>query len=189
MKLTKSQLREMIREEISKFNKPKMSTRLKELINKGWVLSEEEGTVKNPLTGRTIKIKTALSYKKDHPAYKAAVQAKGKVDTSQQGSGDKPKMSRDAAKSFIDDFDKSGVAGVRSNLESPQADELDGMFRDIDRAETPEEKLKAFDTLVDNAENWKEDWSDDNSPTVLSADDITYLKKNRDKYKAAVSSL
>jgi len=78
MKLTKTQLREIIREEISKLNKqPKMSTRLKELINNGWVLSEEDGTVKNPVTGREIKIKSALGYDKTHPAYKAAIKAKG----------------------------------------------------------------------------------------------------------------
>jgi hypothetical protein len=79
MKITKSELREIIREEISKLNKqPKMSTRLRELINKGWVLSEEGDTVVNPETGRKIKVSSALSYKKDHPAYKAAVAASGK---------------------------------------------------------------------------------------------------------------
>jgi hypothetical protein len=79
MKITKSQLREIIREEISKLNKqPKMSTRLRELINKGWVLNEEGDTVVNPKTGRKIKVSSALSYEKDHPAYKAAVAASGK---------------------------------------------------------------------------------------------------------------
>lgn len=79
MKITKSQLREIIREEISKLNKqPKMSTRLRELINKGWVLNEEGDTVLNPKTGRKIKVSSALSYEKDHPAYKAAVAASGK---------------------------------------------------------------------------------------------------------------
>lgn len=34
-------------------------------------------TVKNPVTGNDIKIKTALDYPKEHPAHKAADQAKG----------------------------------------------------------------------------------------------------------------
>ena len=89
MKLTKKQLKEMIREEISKLNQPKMSMRLKELISNGWVLSEDESgdkTVKNPITGREIKVKTALSYPHDHPAHKAA-----KSTDSIKGDNDKSK--------------------------------------------------------------------------------------------------
>ncbi len=82
MRLTKSQLREIIREEISKLKQPKMSTRLKELINKGWKLNEVEGTIENPKTGRKIKITTALSYPKDHPAYKAAKQSTQSISKS-----------------------------------------------------------------------------------------------------------
>jgi hypothetical protein len=90
MKLTKTQLREIIKEEISKLNKqPKMSTRLKELINKGWVLNEVDGYVKNPVTGREIKVTTALSYPEDHPAYKAA--DKVNTNTGNSTGTSKPK--------------------------------------------------------------------------------------------------
>jgi hypothetical protein len=68
-------LKEIIREEIQKIKQPKMSTRLKELINKGWVLTEDEygdQRVKNPETGREIKVKTALSYEPSHPAHQKA---------------------------------------------------------------------------------------------------------------------
>jgi hypothetical protein len=83
MKLTKSQLKAIIREEIQKLKQPKMSTRLKELIESGWVLSEDEETVKNPVTGRTIKVKTALSYPTRHPAYKAVMQKRQDAEDAQ----------------------------------------------------------------------------------------------------------
>lgn len=63
-----------------------MSTRLKELINKGWVLSEDNETVVNPKTGRKIKVKTALSYPQDHPAYKAAAKLTKSDGTSPSSS-------------------------------------------------------------------------------------------------------
>ena len=72
-----SQLRHIIREEVQKLIQPKMPIRLKELINKGWILSEDNQTITNPKTGRVIKVSSALSYSHDHPAYQAAIKSKG----------------------------------------------------------------------------------------------------------------
>lgn len=79
MKITESQLREIIREEISKLNRT--STRLTSLVNEGWVLSENEETVINPKTKRKIKVSSALAYPKDHPAYKAAMAGRDTTKT------------------------------------------------------------------------------------------------------------
>ena len=99
MKITKSELREIIKEEISKLNKqPKMSTRLRELINKGWVLSEEDGTIVNPETGRKIKVSSALSYPKDHPAYKAAASGKEAGKSTKKISKDFDNFEKDVEK-------------------------------------------------------------------------------------------
>jgi hypothetical protein len=98
MKITKSQLREIIREEIQKVKQPKMSTRLKELIESGWVLSEDEygdKRIKNPQTGREIKIKTALSYDRSHPAYQAAERYMDKADATNTVSSMRGKVSSD----------------------------------------------------------------------------------------------
>ncbi len=42
-------------------------------------VNEAGGTVRNPKTGKDVKISTALSYGKSHPAYQAAKQASGAV--------------------------------------------------------------------------------------------------------------
>ena len=111
MKLTKIQLREIIREEISKLNKqPKMSTRLRELINKGWVLSEEDETIVNPETGRTIKVKTALSYPWHHPAFKAAKQAKRDKEEEERRT-----QSQKKGKDVVRDLRKSSKSGMISS--------------------------------------------------------------------------
>ena len=60
--------------------------KLKELINSGWKINEEDGTIKNPVTGKNIKISTALGYDKNHPAYKLAVKTQG---------GEEPSSSKD----------------------------------------------------------------------------------------------
>jgi len=72
-----SQLRQIIREEVQKLIQPKIPIRLKELINKGWILSEDNQTITNPKTGRVIKVSSALSYSHDHPAYQAAIKSQG----------------------------------------------------------------------------------------------------------------
>jgi hypothetical protein len=105
MKLTKSELREIIREEISKLNRT--STRLTSLVNEGWILSEAEGTIKNPETGRTIKISTALGYDKNHPAYKIAAKQSGAA----QPSAGKPATSDTKIKGA---FDVSGGVNVNA---------------------------------------------------------------------------
>jgi hypothetical protein len=200
MKLTKTQLREIIKEEISKLKQPKMSTRLKELINKGWVLNEVDGYVKNPVTGRQIKITTALGYSRSHPAYKAAEKfSKGSKmqrqvtpdtdTTAPERSSDVPKMSPDKAKSFLKDFDSTGLRSFKSNLSSSKSGDLDPLFNDVRYAETPKDKLKAINNLVDSAENWKEDPFERDSPRVLPDEDIETLRKMRDEYTTAVSSL
>lgn len=53
------------------------------LITEANRLMESEGTVKNPETGRDIKISTALTYDPSHPAHKAAKKA-----TSKKGGDD-----------------------------------------------------------------------------------------------------
>jgi hypothetical protein len=75
MKVTKTQLREIIREEISNLNK-QLS------LFENWILSEDGDVVLNPKSGRKIKVSTALSYPKDHPAYKAAVKLNPSSNTS-----------------------------------------------------------------------------------------------------------
>jgi adenylate kinase family enzyme len=63
---------------------------------KGGSSSKSKGpeTVKNPVTGNDIKIKTALDYPKDHPAHKAADAVKGEKPKSSQpllfGKSDHP---------------------------------------------------------------------------------------------------
>jgi len=85
-----SQLRQIIREEIQKLRQPKMPIRLKELINKGWILSEDNQTITNPKTGREIKVSSALSYPHDHPAYQAAQAARKPQGTTTKSSQTKP---------------------------------------------------------------------------------------------------
>jgi hypothetical protein len=111
MKLTKTQLREIIREEISKLNKqPKMSTRLRELINKGWVLSEEDDSIVNPETGRTIKVKTALSYPPRHPAHRAVMQARRDKEEEEART-----QSQKKGKDVVRDLRKSSKSGIISS--------------------------------------------------------------------------
>ena len=82
MKITKTQLREIIREEISKIKN-------KSYIKERWVLDEDEETVVNPVTDKRILVKTALSYPEDHPAYKAA--DKVNTNTGNSTGTSKPK--------------------------------------------------------------------------------------------------
>jgi len=111
MKITKSELREIIREEISKLNKqPKMSTRLRELINKGWVLNEEDETIVNPKTGRTIKVKTALSYPPRHPAHRAVMQARQDKEEEERQT-----QSQKKGKDVVRDLRKSSKSGMISS--------------------------------------------------------------------------
>jgi hypothetical protein len=128
MKITKSQLREIIREEIQQLKQPKMSTRLKELINKGWVLSEDNQTVTNPKTGRKIKIKTALSYPSDHPAHQAAKKAKGSTTSSVTSTSSssvgvdtnawKMKVKKDRYGDTVREFPQSAADNMESILNS-----------------------------------------------------------------------
>jgi hypothetical protein len=50
---------------------------LKDMGKKNESINEAGGTVRNPKTGKDVKISTALSYGKSHPAYQAAKQASG----------------------------------------------------------------------------------------------------------------
>ena len=54
-------------------------------------INEAGGTVKNPKTGKDIKISTALSYGKSHPAYKAAAAASQQARPVGGAPGVKPK--------------------------------------------------------------------------------------------------
>jgi len=71
--MKKSELRKMIREEIS--------------------FLREADTIKNPDTGRTIKVSTALSYPKDSKVYKLAASKK-----STSISTDQPNTTKDVQK-------------------------------------------------------------------------------------------
>jgi hypothetical protein len=55
--------------------KVKADPRFKESVSES--INEAGGTVRNPKTGKDVKISTALSYGKSHPAYQAAKQASG----------------------------------------------------------------------------------------------------------------
>jgi uncharacterized protein YdcH (DUF465 family) len=100
MKLTKTQLKEIIREEIYSLKSKTPSMRLNSIVE-SWILDEDSDTVLNPETGRTIKVSTALSYPEDHPAHKAVkkVQSKksGKSAAISVGksSSNKPMSSKD----------------------------------------------------------------------------------------------
>jgi predicted DNA binding CopG/RHH family protein len=97
-----------LKEEITKQSRlPKGMKReniikLKELINRGWEINEEEGTIKNPETGRTIKIKTALSYDPSHPAYKLA---------KKQSGGNSGEEEKNDVSMEYDEFDNSITFG------------------------------------------------------------------------------
>lgn len=71
-----------------KMKKVKIKEVIKELLKNGWEINEEEGTIKNPETGRTIKIKTALSYDPSHPAYKLAKKQAGDTGEEETQSGE-----------------------------------------------------------------------------------------------------
>jgi len=75
-------------------NKPELEAFKKDLVSKGFVsesVNEAGGTVKNPKTGKDIKISTALSYGKSHPAYKAAAAASQQARPAGGAPGVKPK--------------------------------------------------------------------------------------------------
>jgi hypothetical protein len=146
-------LKEIIREEIQKIKQPKMSTRLKELINKGWVLTEDEygdQRVKNPETGREIKVKTALSYGPSHPAYKVA-----------QSAVTKSQSDKAAAKSAADaEFEKqrNSVRDEDDLLNYP-ADRAADAVKDYQKVNPPQWDVDANgqpDTWRDTeaAEEW-----------------------------------
>jgi hypothetical protein len=80
-----SELRQIIREEVQKLIQSKIPIRLKELTTKGWILSEDEQTIINPVTGRKVRISSALSYASSHPAHIAAVAAQQKQKGQEQG--------------------------------------------------------------------------------------------------------
>lgn len=100
MKITKSQLKQIIREEIHSIKSKNPSMKLSSIFE-SWVLSEDGETVLNPVTGRQIKVSTALSYPRSHPAHKAVkkVQSKkaGKSAAISVGktSTNKPMSSKD----------------------------------------------------------------------------------------------
>jgi hypothetical protein len=54
-------------------------------------VNEAGGTVRNPKTGKDVKISTALSYGKSHPAYKAAAAASQQARPAGGAPGVKPK--------------------------------------------------------------------------------------------------
>jgi len=111
--------------------------KLKELINSGWEINEEEGTIKNPKTGRSIKISTALGYDKEHPAYKAALKAQGSKDTgSEDGGGAGSKLIKKLSK-VGDAIQKNRLQGTNS------AGDPTGY---LDKENT----IKYFSTLNDN---------------------------------------
>jgi uncharacterized protein YdcH (DUF465 family) len=100
MKLTKTQLKQIIREEIYSLKSKTPSMRLNSIVE-SWILDEDGDTIVNPETGRKIKVSTALSYPEDHPAHKAVkkVQSKksGKSAAISVGksSSNKPMSSKD----------------------------------------------------------------------------------------------
>src|SRR6056300_1720335 len=111
--------------------------KLKELINSGWKINEEEGTIKNPKTGRSIKISTALGYDKEHPAYKAALKAQGSNDTgSEDGGGEGSKLIKQISK-VSDAIQKNRLQDTTSQ---------GGYAGNLDKEKT----IKYFSKLNDN---------------------------------------
>jgi hypothetical protein len=107
MKLTKSQLNEIIREELSKFNG--ISS-----IFENWILNEDGETVTNPKTGRTIKVSTALSYPKSHPAYSAAIKYQDGKEF-EKARTEKSARSQEKGKQVSKDFNKTSKTGSFSS--------------------------------------------------------------------------
>lgn len=140
MKLTKTQLKEIIREEIQKLSSNK-SLRLKS-INENWILSEDGETVVNPGTGRKIKVSSALSYAKDHPAYKLAAKSKG--DSNNETPSKLP-----TSKEWFDK-EKQPISKVRETLPNADRDAFDG-GSDVDNL-SPKQRRKIstrIDRIVD----------------------------------------
>jgi hypothetical protein len=105
MKLTKSQLKEIIREELSKFNG--ISS-----IFENWILNEDDETVTNPRTGRKIKVSTALSYPRSHPAHRAVMQAKQDKEDEERRA-----QSQKKGKDVVSTLRKSSKSGNISSQE------------------------------------------------------------------------
>jgi hypothetical protein len=115
VKLTKTQLREIIREQI---HSPKSkSMRLKSILE-SWVLDEDGDTVKNPETGRNIKVSSALSYPKDHPAHKAALKRKS-------GGADVKSNEPESSKDWFDK-NKLPIQKVKEIIPGADPDAFDG---------------------------------------------------------------
>jgi hypothetical protein len=107
MKLTKSQLKEIIREELSKFNG--ISS-----IFENWILNEDGETITNPKTGRTIKVSTALSYPRSHPAYSAAIKYQDGKEF-EKTRAEKSARSQEKGKQISKDFNKASKTGSFSS--------------------------------------------------------------------------
>jgi hypothetical protein len=130
--------------------------KLKELISRGWEINEEEGTVKNPITGKAIKISTALGYDKNHPAYKAAVKAQGDKDLGSDNGGedsdtDKSDASDNPTSKFLSDTD-GNISAFYDKLEKLSDDELNKLGATLKKgAEMAErfsdESQDAFDSI------------------------------------------
>lgn len=175
MKITKSELREIIHEEISKLNRT--STRLTSLVN------EEEGRIKNPKTGRTIKISTALGYDPSHPAYKIAAKQGGDVQPrtgkpaskvagdKQPSSTGKPTKSRPAALPGVDFINSpflQALSKVRQAAEKMNKKEAKLYVQDvqdtvssIDKSKTAQKKIgeRMLSIGKDFAKNLQPGWS------------------------------
>jgi len=105
MKLTKTQLKEMIREELQSFKSKKSDMRLNSIVE-SWILDEDGDTILNPETGRKIKVSTALSYPPEHAAHKAVKKVQSKKTTNDNPN---PKGYTDD-ESFHADMEKFGAA-------------------------------------------------------------------------------
>lgn len=106
---------------------------LRELISRGWKINESDGTVTNPKTGRKIKIKTALGYGQDHPAYAAAARV-AKLD--KDNPTDSRTGTQQAAIDYINvdgdgkiDYDK-----MESNISNMSDEEAKTQYNTIKKA-------------------------------------------------------
>jgi hypothetical protein len=143
MKITKKQLKEMIREEIQSLKTKSM--RLKPILEL-WTLSEEGDTVTNPKTGRNIKVSTALSYPKDHPAYKAALKSKsGGGESEEPKDVDKKSDEPETSKGWFDK-NKQPIQKVKEIIPGADPDAFDG---DSDVTGLPKKHRRKVSTRID----------------------------------------
>ena len=152
--------------------------KLKELINRGWEINEEEGTIKNPKTGRNIKISTALGYDKEHPAYKAALKAQGSNDTgSEDGGGEGSKLIKQISK--VSDAiqknrlqDTTSQGGYAGNLDKEATIKYFSKLNDNEKKEFINTLDYVAKTSIKLRDAEGQEYDENYSPIVDSKDEV-----------------